>query len=439
MESRAAKGVLLVFATLVLAGCTTLLRKDAGPLPAPSVSSIVVDPPAQPFCPKLPPPNPATPIVHIGAGDIAALLSVAQDAEPGTTVLLADGLYTLSPGQSIEVRVSRLVIRSESGNRDAVIIQGGQNNIVVRASGVILADMTLRQPRFHNVQLRGELGLSDDRLYNLHLLDAGKQFVKVNAEDGSRGRYADHGLVACSLIEYTTFSKGTDVSKPDYTNGVDILAGKGWVIRDTMFRRIRSEEGPAGPAILAWKNSLETKILRNVIVDSWRGIALGLLPPDVLTRGGPHVLYDHQDGLVANNVFLAVHEPADSAIETQYARNTRIVHNTVFKREGLPHNVPWSIEYRFPPTTAIIENNLANQPIVKRDPLPLEEAQLAGNVTDAQAAWFRNVLHEDVHLVPDAPAIDQGVFLIDIPTDLDGEPRPSGSAFDPGADEFHPQ
>src|SRR5574341_411241 len=428
----------LLSLVMLVAGCVSRASDGGGRSkdgPSSSASVIVADPPSPPFCPKLPPPDSQTKVVAIQGGEVAALLSAAQSNSPGTTVRLDDGVYTLAPKQSVEVLVPALVIRSKSGNRDGVIIQGGHNNIVVSASGVVIADVTLRQPHFHNIQIRGEKGLSGTQVYNVHMVDAGKQFVKINTGDGLSGRFADNGLVACSRIEYISFSKGTDVTKADYTNGLEILAGKGWLIRDNVFRRIRSQAGPAGAAILVWKNSRQTTILRNLIVDSWRGIALGLSAPDALSRGGSQVFYDHQDGLVENNVFLALHEPADAAIENHFARNSRIFHNTVYKREGLPHAVPWAIEYRYPPTTAIIENNLTNQAIVKRNPLPIQDAELAGNVTEAQATWFRDVLGEDIHLSPGAPAINQGLPLPDIVTDMDGDPRPAGSGYDAGADE----
>jgi hypothetical protein len=428
----------LLWLGMLVAGCVSRTSDGGGHFtdgPNSSATAIISDPPSPPFCPKLPPPDSQTSVVAIQTGDVAALVAAARSNSPGTTVLLDDGVYTLAPKQSVEAMVPHLVIRSKSGNRNGVVIQGGHNSIVVGASGVVIADVTLRQPHFHTVQVQGERGLSGTQVYNVHMVDAGKQFVKVNTGDGLSGRHADHGLVACSRIEYVSFSKGTDVTKPDYTNGVDILAGNGWVIRDNVFRRIRSQEGPAGPAILVWKNSMHTAILRNWIVDCWRGIALGLSPPDAFSRGGSHVVYDHQDGLVANNVFLALHEPADAAIENHFARNSRIFHNTVYKREGLSHGVPWAIEYRYPPTTAIIENNLTNQAIVKRDPPPIQDAVLGGNVIEAEATWFRNLLGEDIHLSRDAPAINQGLPLPDVVTDMDGDPRPAGSGYDAGADE----
>ena len=49
---------------------------------------------------------------------------------------------------------------------------------------------------------------------------------------------------------------------------------------------------------------------------------------------------------------------------------------------------------------------------------------------------FVNMGADDYHLVEGSQAIDKGVTLPDVPTDLDGRPRPAGSAFDIGAYEY---
>jgi hypothetical protein len=43
---------------------------------------------------------------------------------------------------------------------------------------------------------------------------------------------------------------------------------------------------------------------------------------------------------------------------------------------------------------------------------------------------------DDYHLAADSQAIDAGVTVPDVPVDLDGRPRPAGSAFDIGAYEY---
>jgi len=375
-------------------------------------------------------------VITVPSGDVESLIVVVKSAEPGTTILLEDGVYTLAPRQHLAVKSPHVTIRGASGNREHVRVEGGSSTFIVSANQVTIADLTMKGPKFHHIHIRGERGVSGVRIYNVHLLDAGQQFIKVSAGDGKDHQFGDHGLVACSLMEYTTFSKGNGKTSPTYTNGVDILAGKGWMIRDNVFRRIRSEKGPAGPAILVWRNSIDTIIKRNVIVDCWRGIALGLASPGKRSRGGMDVIYDHQNGLVEDNVILALHESADAAIENNYARDSKILHNTIFYGKGFSHAVNWGIEYRFRSTSVTIQNNLSNLPIHHRFPFSFEDVVIEGNITNAQVGWFRGVLKEDVHLSPGADAIDAGVRLSGKHWDYDGVLRPIGDAPDVGADEF---
>jgi len=389
-----------------------------------------------PFCPPFPPPGLDQNIEKISSGDIRELLWYVRNSAPHTTLLLEDGVYRFQHGAYLEIAVPWLTIRSASGKREGVVLDGGGHNVTVSANGLTIADLTLRGAEFHGVQIQGNLGVSYTRIYNVHVMDSGQQLIKVSTGDGKSGRFADNGLLACSLLEYTTHSKGTSISSPSYTNGIDILAGKAWVVRDNVFRRIRSQAGPAGPAILVWKNSMNTEIRRNRIVDCWRGIALGLMAPNDYSRGGAAVIYDHQNGVVENNVILALHEPADAAIENSYAKNSLVRHNTVFYNPDLKHAVNWSIEYRFPPTSVVIQNNLTNLPILKRSPLPTKNAMEQGNVTTAKVSWFRDILEEDVHIVQGSYPIDRGICGVQPNRDIDGIGSVIGSVPDVGAQEF---
>lgn len=382
---------------LLLMGGTAceMVSVPPGKLPPPQWDPMGDQPP---YCPPLKPPNSNQRVQRISSGDVHELVWYVRNSAPFTTLLLEDGVYAFHDGRYVEIDVPGLTIRSQSGNREGVILEGAGNNLTISASHVTIADVTLRGANFHGIQIRGELGVAYTRLYNVHVLDSGQQLVKVSTGDGQSGLFADHGLLACSLLEYSSYSRGTSGSSPSYTNGIDILAGKGWVIRDNVFRRIRSQAGPAGPAILVWKNSIDTVVRRNRIIDCWRGIALGLMAPNAGSRGGPDVIFDHQNGVIENNIILALHEPGDAAIENSFAKDSYVAHNTIFFNPSLQHAVHWGIEYRFPPTTAVIRRNLSNVPIQRRKPFPLEPASLEENVTVADISWFRDILREDATL-----------------------------------------
>src|SRR5687767_3718127 len=77
------------------------------------------------FCAPLTLPEPGQKVERIKPGDVQSLLRTLHRVAPGTTILLADGIYTLTANQALEVNTPRVTLGSASGKRDAVIIAGG--------------------------------------------------------------------------------------------------------------------------------------------------------------------------------------------------------------------------------------------------------------------------------------------------------------------------
>ncbi len=396
----------------------TLIGTTPGP-------SALADAPCDPLL------EPTGPVVAV---DTAAKLQAAVDAlVSGTTIEIADGTYDLT--NTLNIRgVTDVAIRSASGNRDAVVLRGrGMANAsygnvphvlaVYDAQNVVIADLTMRDAYFHLIQIHGEHNADGVHLFNLHLIDSGEQFVKGSTA-GSPGPYADDGTVECSLFEYS------DRARSWYTNGVDVLAGSGWHIRDNTFRNIRAPEGQlAGPAVLMWRNSLDTIVERNLFVECDRAIALGLSTPDANTRDG-NTLYDHQGGIIRNNMIYRSGS-GDVGISVNYSRDVVVAHNTVI----LNGTFPWgAIEYRFGTTSATIVNNLTDAPIWQRDGA---SGSLTGNMAHAEPFWFADPPVADLHLTTSAiDAIDAVPTSTWVSDDFDGHSRPVGDGADVGADEF---
>ena len=380
-------------------------------------------------CTPLDPPTGAV----VTVATTAELQSAVTNLQSGTTILIADGTYDLT--NTLNVRgVTNVAIRSASGNRDAVVLRGrGMSNTsygnvphvmaVYDASNVLIADLTLRDAYYHLIQIHGENDADEVHLSNLHLVDAGEQFIKGSTA-GAPGPYADDGIVECSLIEYT------DRARSDYTNGVDVLAGSGWIIRDNEFRNIRAPIGQlAGPAVLMWRNSIDTIVERNLFIECDRAIALGLSSPDSNSRDG-NTTYDHQGGVIRNNMIYR-EGPGDIGITVNYARDVEISHNTVI----LNGTFPWgAIEYRFASTSATISNNLTDEAVWQRDGA---SGPVVGNIVDAEREWFESAPSGNLHLVATAtPAIDAALAGTSVVDDFDGHFRPIGAAADVGADEY---
>ena len=363
--------------------------------------------------------------VSVTVSGMSNLRRALNRARPGTTILLEDGVYQLD-GVTLDVSVRGLVLRGKNGQRSRVLIRGrGMDErlvaISVGAPEVTLADLTISQVGFHGIQVRGESGAHRAAIHHVHILDTGQQLIKGSAAQG--GQPCRDGLVACSTLEYT------ESAPSDYTNGVDVINGEHWVVRDNVLRRIRGPRAQghrAGPAILFWGGSRDTTVERNLLVDCCRGVALGL----VQSRDEAPDRLDHRAGIIRRNVVCNLNPWADEAIEVNASPGTLVEHNTVLV-EG---KVPWSIGIRFPTASARVRNNLSNHQVILRDGA---KAELAGNIVDARRDWFVDPRRGDLRLArKDLPAVDAGVITAEMSAGDRRRPAIRGAAPDVGAYEY---
>jgi len=359
-----------------------------------------------------------------------AISNVVHKAKPGTTVLIEDGTYKLR--RTLVITAKGLTLRSKSGDRDKVKLLGkGMTDtsigvgVVIAASEVCIADLTLGEFGHHGIQVKGEFGIQDCVMHNLRVYDCGQQLLKGSV--GKNKKYADDCTVACSEFEYT------DSAPSDYTNGVDVLAGKGWIVRDNVLRRIRGPKSgghACGPAILFWANSMDTVVERNLVVDCYRGIALGLNPGITEYSRDGERRFDHQGGVIRNNVVCNLGAWGDEGIEVNACPNVVVEHNTVF----VTGKVPWNISVRFPRSSGIVRNNLTARRVIFRDGAV---TKLRSNVRDAKPDWFVDVNDGDLRLArTNLPPIDAATRTKNVAIDFARKKRDVGRAPDVGAFEF---
>jgi hypothetical protein len=267
--------------------------------------------------------------------------------------------------RSLDLAQPWLILAGKSGNRNDVILRGdnmtkGKAGVAISGSAadVAIANLTVGDVGFHGIQIRGKRGASGAVIHGVRIVDTGQQLLRGSVS--KNGRYADHGLIACSVLEYTSNAPSS------CTNGVDVLAGNGWIVRDNRFLRIRGPQSlgwKAGPAILFWAHSQDTLVERNTIIDAYRGIALGLGPAaSTLAREGKSGI-DHAGGIVKHNLVLNRNRWTNEGIEVNAARDVLVEGNTVIVG-GL---LPWAIKFRFPATHAAALQNATNRPIVALD------------------------------------------------------------------------
>jgi len=140
------------------------------------------------------------------------------------------------------------------------------------------------------------------------------------------------------------------------------------------------------------------------------------------------------DWVVENNVILVDHW---HGITLLGARGSRIVNNTVMDINAVDPGPPW---IKIAPhkdgtegTGNVVRNNLATA-IANQGGGIVEDHNVL--ITDAAALFVAPTAPWDLHLLPDAAAVDVGVMELAPATDRDGVARPFGAAVDVGAYEW---
>jgi hypothetical protein len=387
-------------------------------------------------CPPLDPPSGQ--IIDVDPSQASSLTSIVFDAPAGATLVFAAGTYDV-PG-ILQLRSEGVTIRSANDDPTSVIFDGGYavNEIFqVTASNVTIAHVTVTRAVDHPVHVfppGNGSSINGFRLYGVHLVDGGEQFLKVN--DVGDGGFVDEGRVECSVFQMT------DAGRPNveaccggcYTGGIDVHAGWGWHVARNRFDGIYCENGGlAEHAIHFWKSARDTLVEGNVITNCARGIGFGLgggvgerVYPDNPYDGAPLA---HIDGIIRNNFVYADIDYFDTGIEIQEAREPIVLHNTVVTPGGAAFFS--SIDYRFASTVAVIKNNLVTQ-ITQRDGAT---GDVTNNLEDAPMSYFVDPAGGDLHLTDGATgAFGQGVSHPDSGLDIDGEAHDATSP-DLGADE----
>jgi hypothetical protein len=367
---------------------------------------------------------------------VSELYSAVGKANSGSgdkTILVADGTYTLDSG-SLVLSADGITVRSLSGFRDAVILEGqGMSSTAVRqifqvaADDVTIESLTLRLVKNHAIQVHGEPPYDADAvvLRDLRIEDTGEQMVKVSY-GGSGTGYCDGGLLEDSEFEYTA-----GIGPQYYIGGIDAHAARNWTVRGNTFRGIRSpDSNVAEHAIHFWSDSENTVCEQNVIINCDRGIGFGLGD-----RG-------HVGGVIRNNMIyhadLGSYDRGDVGIELENASGAKVYNNTVYQE----HDYEAAISVRWPGSTDV---HVANNLILKNGSLTYGIWRRDGctvlvenNYIGPLDSWFLNPVVGDLHLAGQGNenVVNRGMALPGLTDDFDGEPRPLGSGIEIGADEI---
>lgn len=379
-----------------------------------------------------------------GAGEMS-LRQAVSSASAGDTVLLADGTYVLPDADDggfsgIYITTPDVTLRSESGDAAAVVIDGeyrshgdGSAPVTIAASGVVVADLTVRRSVFHLIHIWAD---GDEALiHNVHMLDGGQQFLKSSVNEGT----VDAVEVSCSQFRMTDEGRDnvwgygdTGGNTTCYTGGIDTHNARDWNVHDNLFEGIYcTADGVARPAhgrfpelrdnttytgglsehaIHMWDSESGTghTISGNRIHNSARGIGIGLTDTVYGTR-------------VVNNTVFSEHAGSrehDVGIIIERGVGMLVAHNTVFMSH--PDAYGAGIEIRWGETSGVtLHGNLSNREIRSRDGAEFADV---GNLQAGEDGWFVDAAAGDLHLA-DCATVDTVSLHDEVTTDMDGAMR----------------
>ncbi len=384
--------------------------------------------------------------IRLDPSKVGNLRSTVSAAKAGDTILFADGTYNLN-GDNLWIDKA-LTIRSESGDREKVILDGGYvtaETIQIAASGVTVSDITLKRAKYHliHVMATSTSDANNTVIKNVHLIDPGQQAVKIN-QNSAKTRFTDNGTISGSRIEMTEAGrkKVIEINGSCYTGGVDAHQSRGWKIYDNEIEGFWCSQGLAEFGIHFWTGSRDTLVERNKLIDNARGIGFGMgqsgtwrIYSDNPCGGVANV--GHYDGIIRNNFILQKSEALrnsqthfDTGISLEQACGTKVLHNTIVSTAK--PNLS-SSEWRFANTNVQIANNAVSYNMMARDG---GKAELSSNLENAAIDLFLNPAGGDLHLSESAEgAIDKGSALSAglCDEDIDGDARDATP--DIGADE----
>ena len=376
------------------------------------------------------------------------LVRLVDSAIAGTTILLKDGTYNVR--RALVFRKPDVCIRSASGNRDKVILDGRKRAgrlrrkncvnevIAIRSSDITVADISICHARDHGIHIwpQQQGHIRNVVMHNIHVYDCGQQLIKVNSNGGKPLYWVDEGVLEESLIEFIDNSIMQAKGRYFYTGGLDIHGGRNWRVCRNTFRNIQRDDKLMEHAVHMWSRCRGTIVEQNRFIDCFRAVGFGMrrevtgFVRDYSDGKGNKPYFGHVGGVVRNNsIFNRMGIHLESGIELTNVIDVKVYHNTV-----VSHDKPFSsIEYRGPNTRVTIVNNIVSQRIRKRNDA---KATLTNNIENVTADFFKDYKMGDLHLSSNASqAVDKGAPLADtgVKVDIDGDKRDARP--DIGADE----
>jgi len=170
----------------------------------------------------------------------SALASRNEDVE----IVLSPGIYRLT--QTLCVRAGNVTIRGTQDAAAKTVLRGpgmekkeygaAPHAIWCEAPNLTVTDLTIRDFYFHGIMLNP--GSQRPRIERVRFLDMGEQFVKASPR--AYGVGVDNGIVRdCSFVYENGPPRTDHGGGVGYTNGIDVHAGRNWIIQARPFSETR--------------------------------------------------------------------------------------------------------------------------------------------------------------------------------------------------------
>lgn len=341
-----------------------------------------------------------------GAGTTVRLVATSADARRALATARAGDVITFAPGA---YRFSGPPLAAAAAGTDAapIIVRAAQPGSVT-----LEFDMTegfaVSGPhwRFENLVIRGACARHALCEHAFHVTGRARGFAALNNRivdfnahfkvNGSNGAFPDDGL-----IEGNTIANGTVRETTSPVTPIDIVAASGWTVRGNLVADfIKGGGDRISYGAFAKGAGARTTFERNVFIceqllrghpGARVGISLG--------GGGTGKRYcrdgrcvtEQEDAVIRDNLVASC---SDAGIYANSAARTWIGHNTLLDTGG--------IDLRFPETSALVEGNLVDGPIRRRNGARL---RLGGNEDTAVALLYAGA-HPVRRRFADAAAFD---------------------------------
>jgi len=375
-------------------------------------------------------PSPDGDVVRVA--NVDQLFDAVERVKPGGTILLADGHYMMP--RYLEIHTDNVMMRSESGQREKVILDGAESQHgelvgVRRCSGVTFADFTIQNIKYNGFKINSDSNVQKVTIYNCvihNIWERGVKGVKVPEENREQIRPKGCRIQYCLFYNDRPKQFSDDPADNsntfdgNYVGGIDTMFAKDWIISDNVFVGIHGRTGQARGTIFIWHDSQDCIVERNIIIDCDTGIALG-------NSHKPEDIAIHCTGFIVRNNFVT--RTPENGIIADYTKNCKILHNTIYDPDNQLKRL---IRLVHDNDGLVVANNLLSGP-----PMRIEtesKMEIRDNLTKDMTASFVNPENGNLHLKNEIPELRSAKRLSEVPYDIDGQSRSDPTDY--GADEY---